>query len=321
MNAFFDGYDHAKTNLKEFFNQFDNALKNKIENETVADFHSFRVSIPCISRSPIKKRFQELYMNAKFREVQQQTTGIIDMDPKLFRHNGTIKTYHVEDEIHVEEFTKLVTHYVDFSEEDTAAKCSGGLWILCRHILAVFKCNGIKSVPNTYILDRWRKDMKRRYTLIHSNYETRDHRAYSNRYSSLLNTCYQMITNVACSSHHTEDATTKLYAMIDLYRANQEPPSITLTGVNVGCTTACPTTIGSSKHVLNPNAMRGKDRPSSMRRALRMEKDTQKVKTKMKRAPVKGKCKHRDGGDTTVVDTCRWLFGPSEMDTPNVEQV
>jgi len=30
MNAFFDGYVHAKTNLKEFVDQFDNALKKKL---------------------------------------------------------------------------------------------------------------------------------------------------------------------------------------------------------------------------------------------------------------------------------------------------
>ncbi|XP_042956464.1 protein FAR1-RELATED SEQUENCE 5-like [Carya illinoinensis] len=68
-NAFFDGYVHTKTNLKEFVDQFVDALKKKIENENNADFHSFSFTIPCISRSPIEKKFQELYMNAKFREV------------------------------------------------------------------------------------------------------------------------------------------------------------------------------------------------------------------------------------------------------------
>ncbi|XP_041020470.1 protein FAR1-RELATED SEQUENCE 5-like [Juglans microcarpa x Juglans regia] len=138
MNAFFDGYVHAKTNLKEFVDQFDNALKKKIENETTADFHSFSVSISYISRSPIEKRFQDLYMNAKFREIQQQITDIIDMDPKLFKHDEKIKTYHVEDEVRVEEFTKSVTHYVDFSEEDTTAKCSCELFQMRGYCVGTF---------------------------------------------------------------------------------------------------------------------------------------------------------------------------------------
>ncbi|XP_035542125.1 protein FAR1-RELATED SEQUENCE 5-like [Juglans regia] len=140
MNAFFDGYVHAKTNLKEFVDQFDSALKKKVESENNADFHSFSVTIPCISRSPIEKRFQELYTNAKFREVQMQLTGIIDLDPELLKRDGAVKTYLVEDEVRVEKFTKSVTFYVDFSEENADAKCSCGLFqmrgILCRHILA-----------------------------------------------------------------------------------------------------------------------------------------------------------------------------------------
>ncbi|KAF5462637.1 hypothetical protein F2P56_018625, partial [Juglans regia] len=294
LQSLYDEREHW-TNLKEFVDQFDNALKKKIENETAADFHSFSVSIPCISRSPIEKRFQELYTNAKFRELQVQITGIIDMDPKLFKHDGTIKTYHVEDEVRVEEFTKPVTHYVDFSEEDATAKCSCGLFqmrgILCRHILAVFKYNGIKSVPETYILDRWRKDIKRRYTLIDSSYDAGDQRADANRYSSLLNICYEMITHAAGSLQHTKDATTKLNAMIDLYRANQEPPCSPIPQANVGCGANDTTTAGSSKQVLSPNVVRGKGRPPSLRRASRMEKDMRKVKAKTKRVPVKGKRK------------------------------
>ncbi|XP_035550313.1 protein FAR1-RELATED SEQUENCE 5-like isoform X2 [Juglans regia] len=323
INVFFNGY--VSLNLKEFVDQFDNALKMKIENENSADFHSFNVTIPCISRSPIEKKFQDLYTNAKFKEVQQQLTGIIDMDPTLLKRDGAIKTYLVEDEVRGEEFTKLITHSVDFNEEDAAAKCSCGLFqmkgILCRHILAVFKCNKIKSLPERYILDRWRKDIKRRYTFIHSSYDSGDQRADANRYSSLLNICYQMITHAAGSKEHTEDAINKLYAMIDLYRDNQELPSMTLTGSNVGCTTKETTTAGSSKQIFSPHVVRGKDESPSLRRASRMEKDMRKVKAKMKKAPVKRKRKQRDGGDIPVMDTCKNLCGPSEIDMSNIASV
>ncbi|XP_042973066.1 protein FAR1-RELATED SEQUENCE 5-like [Carya illinoinensis] len=214
-----------ETNLKEFIDQFDNALKKKIENENLADFQSFNVTIPCISRSLIEKRFQELYTIDKFKEVQHEVNGIIDLNPKLHNSVGAIKTYMVEDEVCLEEFTKLVKHFVDFSEEDAFTKCSCGLFemrrILCRHILVVFRCNDIKFLPEMYILDRWRKDIRRRYTLIHSSYDAGEQHADSNSYLSLLNICYQMITYASGSREHTEDARNKLYAMIKLYRANQ----------------------------------------------------------------------------------------------------
>ncbi|XP_042972672.1 protein FAR1-RELATED SEQUENCE 5-like [Carya illinoinensis] len=293
MNAFFDGYVHVKTNLKKFFDQFDNALKKKIENEISLDFHSFSVSIACISRFPIEKRFQELYTNAKFREVQQQVMGVLDMDQSLLRHDGVTKTYLVEDEIRVEEFTKHVTCYVDFNVEECDAKCSCGLFqmsgILCRHILAIFKCNGIKSLLDRYILDRWRKDIKRRYMLIYSSYDTGPQREDTNRYSSLLNICYRMITLAGGLKDHTKDATKKLYSMIELYNHNQEPPPMTQTGSDVGCTTNA--TVSSSQQVLSPRIVRGKGRPPSLRRASRMEQDLRKVKARTKKITVKGKRK------------------------------
>ncbi|XP_035548752.1 protein FAR1-RELATED SEQUENCE 5-like [Juglans regia] len=325
MNAFFDDYVHARTNLKEFVDQFDSALRKKIENENNADFHTFSVTIPCISRSPIEKRFQELYTNSKFREVQQQVMGVLDMDPCLLSKDGVMKTYLVEDEVRVEEFTKLVSYTVNFNVEDCDGKCSCGLFemrgILCRHILAIFKANGIKLLPDRYILDRWRKDIKRRYTLIHSSYDARDQRPDGNRYSSLLNICYQMITYAAGSSEQFEDAKKKLYSMIDLYRENQHPPSMTQTGSNAGFTTLDTNAGGSSKPVLSPNVVRGKGRPPSLRRASRMEKDMRKVKAKQKKAPVKGKRKQRDEGDTPLPDVCRNLFRPSDVDITSPRQM
>ncbi|XP_022866097.1 protein FAR1-RELATED SEQUENCE 1-like [Olea europaea var. sylvestris] len=41
MNAFFDGYVHAKTSLKQFVEQYERALRNKVKNEFIADFKSF----------------------------------------------------------------------------------------------------------------------------------------------------------------------------------------------------------------------------------------------------------------------------------------
>ncbi|KAF5443448.1 hypothetical protein F2P56_036003 [Juglans regia] len=238
------------------------------------------------------------------------------MDPKLLKSNGVVKTYHIEDEIWFEEFTKRVTHYVDFSEEDTVAKCSCGLFqmrgILCRHILVVFKCNEIKFVSERYILELWRKDIKMRYTLIYNSFDARDQQANANRCSSLLNICYKMVTLAAGSDKHNVDATGKLFAMIDLYSDNQESPSMTVTGSNVGCTEKDTTIGGSSQKVLSPLAVRGKGRPSLLRKASGMEKHMRKVQAKTKKTAVKGKHKQRGGGDTPAMATSRNLFATSQ---------
>jgi zinc finger SWIM domain-containing protein 3 len=45
MNAFFDGYVHSRTTLKEFVDEYDNALRRMVESETRADFDSFNRTI------------------------------------------------------------------------------------------------------------------------------------------------------------------------------------------------------------------------------------------------------------------------------------
>ncbi|XP_040996098.1 protein FAR-RED ELONGATED HYPOCOTYL 3-like [Juglans microcarpa x Juglans regia] len=324
MNVFFGGYVHSKTNLKEFVDLFDSVLRKKIENENHAEFQSLSQVIPCISRSPIEKKFQELYTNAKFREVQQQVIGVLDLDPSLLTSDDVMKSYLVEDEVRIEEFPKPVTYSVDFNEEDCNAKCSCRLFqmrgILCRHILAVFKSNGIKSLPNRYILDRRRKDIKRRYTFIRSSYDAGDQRPNGNRYSILLNMCYGMITYVADSNEQFEDAKKRIQEMTECYRDQTRNLSQTQTGSNAGLMTEDKTTVGSSQQMKSPLVVRGKGRPPSLRRPSRMETDMRKVKAKQKKAQVIGKCKQREG-DIPIVGTHRNLFGPSEVDITNPGQV
>ena len=45
MNALFDGFVHSGTSLKEFVDQFDNALRKKVKVETTSDFNSFNQTI------------------------------------------------------------------------------------------------------------------------------------------------------------------------------------------------------------------------------------------------------------------------------------
>lgn len=49
MNAFFDGFVNSKTSLKQFVEQCDNALKNKVEKESLADEMSFSQHVPCVT--------------------------------------------------------------------------------------------------------------------------------------------------------------------------------------------------------------------------------------------------------------------------------
>ncbi|KAG6627606.1 hypothetical protein CIPAW_15G141000 [Carya illinoinensis] len=261
MNAFFDGYVHAKTNLKEFVDQFDNALRKKIENENAVDFYSFNIAIPVISPSPLEKTFQNIYTCNKFREVQKEVMGMLASLPTLHRKDGVIATYHVEDEVDIDDFIKEVTHTVYFNEVECKVKCSCALFemrgILCRHVLGIMRLNKICSVPK---------------------------KPEVSRYSRIIKRCYQVATNAASSDEHTDDMLAKLDAM-NLGYLNNKPSHQTCS--NIAVTNAVTTTTESSKKVLSPLVVRGKGRPPSLRKKSMIER----VKPTTKKATQKGKRK------------------------------
>ncbi|KAG6731001.1 hypothetical protein I3842_01G108300 [Carya illinoinensis] len=303
MNAFFDGYVHAKTNLKEFADQFDNALRKKIENENASDFQSFNVVIPVVSPSPLEKIFQNIYTCNKFREVQKEVIGMLATLFTLHRKDGVIATYLVEDEVDVDGFIKEVTHKVYFNEAECKVKCSCALFemrgILCRHVLAIMRVNKVRSMPEKYILDRWRKDIKRTYTLLRIR-----------RYSRIIKKCYEVATNAASCDEYIEDMVVQLDAMNIAYRT-AKPPS------KVAVTSAEGIEGGSSKKVLSPLVVKGKGRPPSLRKKSMVER----VKPTTKKQSQKGKRKQPHGIEGESLSTCRSLFQQTDVGTQHLNLV
>jgi hypothetical protein len=96
MYAFFDGYMHPSTTLKEFVDQYDdNALCKNVENENVVDFNSFNNTIACVSRFSFEKKFQLLYSIAKFKKVQEEIRDVLYCSISLVKIEGAIFTYQV----------------------------------------------------------------------------------------------------------------------------------------------------------------------------------------------------------------------------------
>ncbi|XP_042944710.1 uncharacterized protein LOC122278597 [Carya illinoinensis] len=157
MNAFFDDYINSKTTLKQFVDQYDNALRRKIENELAANFSSFHTQISCITFYGIERQFQAAYTNVKFKEVQEELRGLIYCCASMIRSERGMFTYHVTDEIQVMDgFRKSTKYVVEFNEEE------------------------------------WRKDMKRDYTLVRSSRDNLIHSPNAHRINKLNNAFYEI---------------------------------------------------------------------------------------------------------------------------------
>ncbi|XP_035541660.1 protein FAR1-RELATED SEQUENCE 5-like [Juglans regia] len=315
-NSFWAGMSttQRRQTFKEFVDQFDNALKKKIENENQADFNSFNFTVPCISHLAFEKKFQDVYTNSKFREVQQEIMGMIYCHCRFEKMDGVIATYSVDDHVKTEDFIKEVTYTLYFNETECEAKCVCGLFemrgIICRHILAIFSAKKVRELPEKYILDRWRKDIKRKYTFISRSYDIADQRPETVRYKRILKTFNEVVTNAVSCDGHTEEMISKLYAMNEVWCTSNSKDIDS----NVGGSTVNAATEGSSKKVLSPHVVRGKGRPPCKRRMSTMEEQLKKIKTKaVNKKKDKGKNTPRRRLDTELLESSGNELGISEM--------
>ncbi|XP_022889104.1 protein FAR-RED IMPAIRED RESPONSE 1-like [Olea europaea var. sylvestris] len=174
MNAFFDGYVHSKTSLKQFVEQYKSALRNKVEKEFQADFKSFSQMIPCATKFEMEEQFRSVYTILKFREVQEEFTGKVYCNIISTSEGYSETTYNVWETIMYDGRCKRKNCVVSFVRNNCEVFCSCYLFesreILCRHAIAVLDWNDVTCIPDRYILRRWRRDVRRAHTRVPVNY-------------------------------------------------------------------------------------------------------------------------------------------------------
>ena len=87
---FFYDYVHSKTTLKQFVEQYDNALKSMIEKEKALEFASFNSVIPLITCHPIEKQLQNVYTNSIFKLFQDELRGLMFCNTSFMRQEGLV---------------------------------------------------------------------------------------------------------------------------------------------------------------------------------------------------------------------------------------
>ncbi|KAH9659227.1 protein FAR1-RELATED SEQUENCE [Citrus sinensis] len=75
MNAFFDGYVNSKTTLKQFVEQYNCALKNKVQKEVEEDVRCLSQQMPCVTSYAMERQVRDVYTISKFQEFQQELIG------------------------------------------------------------------------------------------------------------------------------------------------------------------------------------------------------------------------------------------------------
>ncbi|XP_042966947.1 protein FAR1-RELATED SEQUENCE 5-like isoform X4 [Carya illinoinensis] len=277
MNAFFDGYVHSGTTLKEFVDQYDNALRKKVETETAADFQSCNQTIPCVSSFKIERQFQSLYTNAKFKEVQSEVWGMLLCNPSLVSTQGSISTFEVLEEISTPDGqTKIVKYNVYLNEEEFEIKCTCGLFemrgIICRHAFKVCQLKYIHHVPDKYVLDRWRKDIKRSYRLVKSSYDDCRANTDSRRHDVVVKRCLRFARRVPWNDEHVSS----FFQLLEEF----EQKVVGLQAESGSTRLKSTVDADRGKKILSPLVIRGKGRPPTRRKVPMVEKAGRKRKKK-----------------------------------------
>jgi hypothetical protein len=184
MNAFFDDYLHSSTTLKVFVEQFENVLQNKVKNEILSDFECFKGKLECSSSSPMEKQFQEAYIHEIFKQVRIEFSGRQGcIVKKVVRGSEEVK-YKIQDEEATMRFFE-----VRFNSSKCLVGCVCRMFefkgILCRHALFVLSQKSVTVLLERYILDRWRKDIKRKHTYISTCIDDVQHNPVLERYEKL----------------------------------------------------------------------------------------------------------------------------------------
>ncbi|XP_071739613.1 protein FAR-RED ELONGATED HYPOCOTYL 3-like [Rutidosis leptorrhynchoides] len=145
INSFFDKYVNRKTSLKQFVEQYENALRDRAEKENVEDFNSYNSWYPPITRYAIEKQMKEVLTNSKFKEFREELTG------KMYCGIGSIKSQSdyleyevIEDVMNNENLMKkqfTVWFKKGDSVDDCDIRCICRLFafrgMLCRHVVTV----------------------------------------------------------------------------------------------------------------------------------------------------------------------------------------
>ncbi|KAG6471506.1 hypothetical protein ZIOFF_068948 [Zingiber officinale] len=162
---------------EQFVEQYDSALKKNIENEKKLDFVSFNSIMPVILGHSIERQFQNAYTNNIFTLFQDEIRGLMFCDASLLREEGETLIFEVVENMlgNNGHPGREVSFRVHYTELDCQLKCVCRLFefrgILCRHVIKVLMRMKVIEVLMRYIMDRWRKDIKRGYQSISNIYD------------------------------------------------------------------------------------------------------------------------------------------------------
>ncbi|KAL2936824.1 Protein FAR-RED IMPAIRED RESPONSE 1 [Bienertia sinuspersici] len=175
INSFFDKFVTWQTRLCEFGEKYVAAVERRImqEKEVTEKGHKYTQNLP--TRIPLEKYFQRMYTDAKFRAFQRECERLMYC--------------YVKEEI---------------PNKDHICKMFETHGILCRHVIRVLDMNLYEEPPKKYVLRSWRKDIRRKHTLVEVCYHDPTKTENTKRFDK-MNIVFYALAFESCGCQRTCD--------------------------------------------------------------------------------------------------------------------
>lgn len=165
----------------------------------------------------IERQFQSEYTQAKFKEVQSEFRAKINCFVVSVNSVGHATCYDVVEESIIGTHPRETQFRVNFNREDRDVSCSCLLFefkgIMCRHSLLVLAQERVKNVPSKFILPRWSKNLRRKYSRMKTSYDIKTLQPQVERFDGLCKRFYEIAEFAAESS----DITSLLYETMNSF--------------------------------------------------------------------------------------------------------
>ncbi|XP_021867302.2 protein FAR1-RELATED SEQUENCE 6 isoform X2 [Spinacia oleracea] len=256
MNKYFDGYIEKKTGICEFLENYFSAVEKWVRDEMEEDATCTRNMRSPVTDFAVELFFQKVYTDAKFVEVQRECQRVLycnAMEQKQL--SETTMEHVIQDRVWTEIFPnkgkdvpseRKNLHRVTFQTDTYEVRCDCKLFechgILCRHIIRVLDLYSVQKVPEKYVLRRWCKDVRRKYSNIQVAHRDPLNSAQMIRYDK-MQLEFDVVANLAMKSDDL--CASVMQGIHELKRKVEEADGQRLS--------RCNTTVVSVDHIGNDN--------------------------------------------------------------------
>lgn len=162
---YFDGWLTSGTSVKMFVEQYEAAVRSKLEKESYEDLQSSQMRPPMMTGLPLEEQAAKMYTIEIFQMFLNEIGHSFHCNYNILDRTDSGVTYIVSEHINQ---TKKVEYKVAYDNVEEDIWCMCRLFqfkgILCRHALTVLRQELVAMIPPKYIIHRWCKDCKQTWS-------------------------------------------------------------------------------------------------------------------------------------------------------------